>query len=476
MIGSLNSKPKLFMNNLEKLEYILVAVIIGLQLFAFVRTLLRIHKYRNLLPDEVSRTDKSIRMEYPGMEEDPYKSRKELVSSLNEYLERNSTGSPDFNLVKDIVERNTGVMEEDISQNVSVPLYLGLMGTMVGIVIGLWSMSSVSGSIDNTTSGDALGAGINVLLGGVKIAMFASFTGIALTVLNSSFLFSTARRKVEKRKNNLYTFIQSSLLPLISKNVNIVMQSLLNNMNEFSKRFEANLGRLEGLMNKNYDTLKAQDNILTSLQEIDINQFVGGNVRVLSELRKSTDKLDRFNDYLDKMAVLLGTSEKLSDSFNGLLGRTVHIEEIAQHLDFQFSMNTELLQFLKTHFSEIKARGALIQNAVIDVDRVLDDSLNQLKAHVEGKLQAIKDMTISEQELLSKSLEGSRDGLSKLGYLELIDSSLREINKGNSMYKEHLLAAINNTTSIVESINTKVHEISAKQNFFERVWAKIKKW
>jgi hypothetical protein len=99
-----------------------------------------------------------------------------------------------------------------------------------------------------------------------------------------------------------------------------------------------------------------------------------------------------------------------------------------------------------------------------------------LKAHVEGKLQAIKDMTISEQELLSKSLEGSRDGLSKLGYLELIDSSLREINKGNSMYKEHLLAAINNTTSIVESINTKVHEISAKQNFFERVWAKIKKW
>ena len=465
------------MNNLERLEYILVVVIIALQLIAFIRTLWRIRVYRNLLPEDFSRTDKKITLEYPGMETDNNEKRKELIGSLNEYLNRNSSGSPDFNLIKDIIERNTNVHEEQISQNVSVPLYLGLMGTMSGIVVGLWSMSSVSGPIDNTTTGDALGTGINALLGGVKIAMFASFTGIAFTVINSSYVFGLARRKVENQKNNLYNFIQSALLPLISKNVNIVMQSLLNNMNEFSKRFEANLGRLEGLMNKNYDTLKAQDNILTSLQEIDINQFVGGNVRVLSELRKSTDKLDRFNDYLDKMAVLLGTSEKLSDSFNGLLGRTVHIEEIAQHLDFQFSMNTELLQFLKTHFSEIKARGALIQNAVIDVDRVLDDSLNQLKAHVEGKLQAIKDMTITEQDLLSKSLEGSREGLSKLGYLELIDNLLKKIHYDNKLYKEDLLAVIKSTSSCVLEIHKKITgvETKAEQGFFKRLWSGIKK-
>ncbi|MCX6318980.1 MAG: hypothetical protein NTW29_17005 [Bacteroidetes bacterium] len=447
------------MNNLETLEYGLVAVVIALQCISFFITIVRVRKYRKLLPEEFMLVPGQVTVAYEGMDEELNEGRKELIGSVNEYLSRNSTGSPDFNLVKDIVERNTGVLEEQISHTVSVPLYLGLMGTMCGIVAGLWNMSSLSETMNEPGTSDALGAGIGGLLGGVKIAMIASFTGIAFTVINSSYIFSRARQRVERNKNILYNFIQSTLMPLVSKNVNEVMQRLLNNMVEFTKRFDMGLSRLEVMMNKNFDSLKAQDNILTTLLEIDINQFVGGNIKVLSELRKSTDKLDRFNDYLDKMAVLLGTSEKLSEAFTGILTRTGNFEEIARNVDLQFSLHTELMQFLKSHFADIKARGGLIQNAVIDVDRVLDDSLTQLKAHVEQKLQAIKDITVTEQNLLSKAMEENRVGLGKLGLLEDLRNEAKVIRENMPGQVKRIEVSIENLEAKMSAVVEVLKEI-----------------
>jgi hypothetical protein len=59
-----------------------------------------------------------------------------ILFSVNNYLIRNRGASSDFNLIKDIVERNTNAVEEDINISIGIPLYLGLMGTMLGIVIG----------------------------------------------------------------------------------------------------------------------------------------------------------------------------------------------------------------------------------------------------------------------------------------------------------------------------------------------------
>ncbi|QLH47786.1 MAG: hypothetical protein HWD58_20570 [Bacteroidota bacterium] len=54
----------------------------------------------------------------------------EILLAVNVYLLRNKGAATDFNLIKDVVERNLDMEEEDISHTVTVPLYLGLMGTM----------------------------------------------------------------------------------------------------------------------------------------------------------------------------------------------------------------------------------------------------------------------------------------------------------------------------------------------------------
>ena len=63
---------------------------------------------------------------------------KDILNSVNGYLLRNKGAVSDFNLVKDIVDRNIDKVDDEISNHLPTPLYLGLMGTMLGIVGGFF--------------------------------------------------------------------------------------------------------------------------------------------------------------------------------------------------------------------------------------------------------------------------------------------------------------------------------------------------
>src|SRR5690554_6047630 len=98
----------------------------------------------------------------------------EILSPINNYLIKNKGAVGDFNLIKDIVDRSLDVEEEEISGNLPLPLYLGLFGTMLGIIISLVNISL-------QTSGNEDSELIKILLSGVKISMIASAIGIVYT-------------------------------------------------------------------------------------------------------------------------------------------------------------------------------------------------------------------------------------------------------------------------------------------------------
>ena len=67
----------------------------------------------------------------------------EIVGALNAYLEKNKGAASDFNLMRDVVERYTSAEEEQITILQPIPLYLGLMGTMFGIIFGIGALSLI---------------------------------------------------------------------------------------------------------------------------------------------------------------------------------------------------------------------------------------------------------------------------------------------------------------------------------------------
>ena len=135
-----------------------------------------------------------------------------IKDSINKYLGNNKGSIIDFSLLKDAVDRHCQTVEDEIQTQMPVPLYCGLAGTMLGVIIGLGSLlftDSISflmgaKAMDsvNTASGGAA-QGVKDLLWGVAWAMVASICGITLTTVNS-MLFKKCKLQEEEGKKKFF--------------------------------------------------------------------------------------------------------------------------------------------------------------------------------------------------------------------------------------------------------------------------------
>ncbi len=374
-----------------------------------------------------------------------------LLHSINVYLLKNKGATTDFNLIKDITERNIDTEDDDIGQRITTPLYLGLMGTMLGIIFGLVNLFLVSG--DN---GEFEVQGFLV---GVSIAMSASFIGLFFTVLNSNF-YKNARKKVEISKNAFYTFIQTELLPVLNQSVSSSVYMLHTNLVKFNDNFTLNINRLTGLLNKNYDAVLAQDNILQTLDSIDITEFAKANIKVLKELKNGTEDLHKFNKYLGSLNSTVDGTTRLSNSFQAILNKVNNFEGLAGKLDSRVEESNRLVQFLNDHYEVLSDRGDLLTDSVKKVDDVLNKSLVELRQHTSEKIEAIKEMTIREEDLMTKAFIENRNQFSKLSLLENLNKSINEIKANSDSQLKLVKQEITSLKGSIEKTNNVLNNIS----------------
>lgn len=379
----------------------------------------------------------------------------EILDSINVYLLRNKGAATDFNLIKDIVERNLDLKDEEISNTTSIPLYLGLMGTMVGIVFGLFNLLLLA---DPDTPMDPKG-----FLGGVSIAMFASFYGLGWTVFNSSHKFNDARSIVEKSKNRFYTSIQTELLPILNQSISSSVHALHYNLSLFNTNFTTNLETLKGLLNKNHDALLAQESILQVLEDIDIAEFAKANVKVLKELKEGTDQLQKFSQYITSINYLVNGTQQLANSFETMFTKMNHFQGLAEKLDSRVEESNKLIEFINSHFRQLDDRGKLIVDSVVKVEDVMIKSLGQLEDHTYLKIEAIKQITIKEEDLMTKAFAENSSHFSKLHLLVDLKDSIEAI-RTNSLNQMNQIDSIKVELKVLNNKTEKTNDILGLMN------------
>lgn len=197
---------------------IITLCVIAAQFCVFAWNLYRMVVFRNIFshPDTYMLTRNAETNFVNGISGVGNNVFRRINDSINKYLGNNAGSVIDFGLLKDAVDRNCDAVEDDIAVQTPIPLYLGLAGTMAGIILGLTPMLE-NGSLTKLLSGsmDAsaqVAQDIPALLSGVKWAMYASITGIILTTINS-FVFKTFKLREENGKNTFLAWMQSKLLP-----------------------------------------------------------------------------------------------------------------------------------------------------------------------------------------------------------------------------------------------------------------------
>jgi hypothetical protein len=506
---------------IEFIEIIIVAAIVLLQLYVYIRTLKQIKVYRNIIPkteklkitkifvpetdleklspqkilNNISNYSKSkvsnlnIKIILPRLEEHIEINRIEIniietenvnssifnkiINSVNIYLIRNRGAASDFNLMKDIVERNTNVIEDEINSSIGIPLYLGLMGTMIGIVIGLFNMPDLSLSFETTDIMDLkLNEGIGLLVGGVKIAMIASFFGLMLTIYISGWLYRGSKSYSEQHKNEFYTFIQIELLPLLNQGLASTFESLQRNLLNFNNEFSANLKGLKGIFDSSRQNIIEQKELINALDKAKVSEMTRYNVAVLKQLDVSVGQFEKFNIYLGNVNKMVENTNSIVNRTNDLLTRTDDIKRIANNLDDKLNQSQMLMQFLQDHFENLNQHKELTNMAVAEVGHTLSNTFKELKVQIQNSSDLVKKFTVDETELLKKALSESKTNLGNLEHLATLKNDVGLFKNSSASQGERLKQSIDSLNENMEKSIAILEYI--KDNNSVSIWSLFK--
>ena len=369
-----------------------------------------------------------------------------IVDTINSYLLRNKGAVSDFNLIKDIVERNCDAVDEEINQQLPVPIYLGLMGTILGIILGLWSINfDPQNFMESVTD----------LIGSVKLAMGCSFMGLLLTTILSAWFYRGAKARLEAQKNELYTFIQIELLPQLSQDANSTILTMQAHLEKFNEGFSENVAGFDGIMTRILQVFDSQVQLNEQLKDMDISQVASLNKNTLAELRKSMTEFEKFNQYLNLMNSFVQKTAKVTDTVNEQLRRTDDIKGIVSSMEENIENNRLVMEKLQIFLQKVEAHNALV-TATASLDDTLTDAIDQLKKHVQKEIEAIQTHTsqaAQDLEQLMKNERGHLDKLQKLDDLGQLKQLVQAMNSLKASFDSQNSSLSNQISQLSQAIS-----------------------
>lgn len=513
---------------------IVVALIIGAQIIFFCKTLKEIKKFSKIFPnstdhlyakdseifikdesnkqDEEEDDEEDVVLEEKITEEDEVVEESEIVedkvsdddyeekiesdsvfyrivTSLNTYLRKNKGAASDYHLMKDIVERNCDAKENEIDTQIPTPLYTGLMGTILGIIVGVaflvfsGGLSALLDSdydlINSTTNAkeivgrksaqevkdgyiiiikegekidkefkakkiidyakknnteirlksDNSGSnGVRALLGGIAIAMFASLFGIGLTTW-SSFIFKEAKRKEEEGKDEFLSWIQSELLPQLSSDVSGAIVKMGQNLRDFNTTFSKNTKELSDTLDKVNESYKGQAAVLQSIKELRINEIATANITIYDKLKDSTKELGDVTQHISEYSEQLSKLGKYLKNSEKYLTQVKELNEKLDEGEERMKTIERLGEFFEAELQQIQNRKSEMTKAVAFVDDALHEALIEMQKNVGRQFSEFEKSSALQQDILQEKLKETTALVEELKNLTAVKASLDKMEK-----------------------------------------------
>ncbi len=434
----------------ELLVEVAVGLVVLVQIYFFVKNLIRMFQYQNIFSQEESwKLTYNQSAEFvngiDGEGNDVFYS---IKNSINKYLGNNQGSVIDFHLLKDSVDRHCDAVENDIHTLTPTPLYCGLAGTMFGVIVGLFSLiqegaisSLLTGGVDDEGNNFQPAAdGVDELLTGVALAMVASIFGIVLTTI-SSVMFKKCKQKEEAQKNGFLAWLQSCLLPALSTDTSQALTNLVRNLNRFNKTFAQNTRSLGDALSNVNESYRIQGDIIKAVHDMDVVKVSESSVSILKELEKCSPQLNQFARYLD-----------------GVKDYTTALQEYTEG----FKAESERLHVLEEIRDYFQSHKASISQTVADSDRYLKDALEQLRDSATTQINSLNLCFVQQAENFKRFLQEERESFEQHNN-QIKESFDSELSKVPSLVKR--LEEISAIPEKLKEMTKKVEE--SNQNMAE---------
>ena len=359
-----------------------------------------------------------------------------LVVAINGYLIRSRGAVVDFVILQNLTERHTAVNRAGLRYQAWVPLLIGLAAVLLASTVGLLLLPNLPAALIDRI---ALSGTATLLLTSVKWTTVPVLTGGLFGLFWWGWAYPRTRREVLRHKNELYNLVQIELLPSLYQDTTHGLQLLQTSLTSFQHGFADSIASLRGMLDRNFDTLKAQERIAEALQKVDVMQLTNANVDLFETLNQSGDELRKFRDYLAEMNHFVENTTALNEKVNHFLYRTDHLETIAEKIKQTLDQNDRLHHFIASHFSELESRGQLIRQAVVKIDDVLDKSLGELMEHTQRKISAIRELSAQQENHLLKTYNENEHMFGKLARIDDLHQNFATYKTQNLETQQQML-------------------------------------
>lgn len=256
------------------------------------------------------------------------KAFQEVVFETNEYLCKNVGTSADLGVLQDICDKKLEVKENAVKSTLNLPLFVGLGGTFIGIIIGVIGFAfDLNSLFDSTSSSSEIEQTVNTpvgndnvptismvesqqnesssdetnslqfLLYGIGCAMAASLCGLVLMVINTAINYRKATADLDTKRNVYFDFLRRELMPTLANSMSSSLNSLKSVLGHFVDKFGKNLDAYADSAELLNENLEKQHLVLTQIQDMGMTRMANRVASAFVQLNEAADALNTFHQY-----------------------------------------------------------------------------------------------------------------------------------------------------------------------------------
>lgn len=372
-----------------------------------------------------------------------------LIREINHYIVK-TKGTTDFSVIQNKVERKLTMRYDQSTARLSFPTYLGLMGTFLGVFLGILMFISGFDGAGNISDDS-----IKNLLIGVLVSMFTSLIGLALTTYNTA-KSGSARKKIEEDKNEFFDFIQTELMPSIDVSMVAAITKLHETVDKFEPAFDKIINRFQTtfdrctkafgedfekhvhavsgavqVMGENMDkinqNIKLQEKLLSTLKSKEIVRGLDKYIEAANQFNNITKSLDKFeearrmmlaaaqeaitiqNKYNDSLRVPREIAIKVNSILDRITKFEQSLQDVGESLANRNVIGNQVIEAIQRQVQGISKKGKIADKYLEIADGKLEDLFKSqtvvlqqmndryrdaIEGHIEGFENMIKAQTI----------------------------------------------------------------------------------
>ena len=354
-----------------------------------------------------------------------------LIAEINHYVAK-TKGTTDFAVIQNKVERKLNMRYDQSIAKLAFPTYYGLMGTFVGVFIGIWMFNQGFNSVDGITD-----TSIRNLLKGVMVSMSTSLFGLAFTTYNNHKA-AESRKRVEEDKNAFFDFVQTELMPTLDVSMVLAITRLHETVDRFEPAFDGVISRFQTTF----------DNCTRAFGD----SFEKNVTAVATAVDTMGKNMDKINENISLQQQLLSTlkSGELVRGMDKYIEAADHFVSITKSLDkFEEARRMMLAAAqeaitLQNSYSDalrIPREVAVKTNQILDRIRTFEDNVNRVGSSLDNRQILGNDIIETIREQINAIRKKDKIALK---YFEIADNKLSDVfdeqtkvlNELNAHYKE----------------------------------------